>query len=88
MVYLMSTKSCNCETCNGGTPAPPKHFGGSRCVCPCHTLKGQERLDFIEQKKKWDKEPSTKVEPVKVTPSQLDEFFKKLSQEKENAKNL
>jgi len=33
---VMIIQNCDCKTCNGGTPAPPGHFGGSTCICPCH----------------------------------------------------
>jgi len=41
-VYLMPASSCDCKTCNGGTPAPKGVFGGSHCSCPCHNGAGDQ----------------------------------------------
>ena len=72
MVYLITPENCDCETCNGGTPAPPGNFGGSHCCCPCHNLQGIEREDYIRQKKKWLK----KVHSHEVTEKDLEEIQK------------
>jgi hypothetical protein len=50
MVYLSSAESCDCNTCDGGTPAPSGHFGGSMCICQCHTLKGKKKEAYIKEK--------------------------------------
>lgn len=49
MARLIRAQECDCENCNGGTPAPPGNFGGSYCVCPCHKkMSDKERIEFLE----------------------------------------
>ncbi len=50
MVRIINAFECDCGSCNGGTPAPPGHFGGSHCACRCHQLKGPERAAYIAYK--------------------------------------
>lgn len=49
MVYLIPASQCNCKTCNGGHPAPPGVFGGSRCTCPCHNTGVDKRYSSNHQ---------------------------------------
>lgn len=43
MVRILN--GCNCGTCNGGTPAPEGHFGGSACLCRCHEKPGKPLME-------------------------------------------
>lgn len=76
MVYLMSSESCDCRTCNGGTPAPPGNFGGSSCLCPCHTLSGKDKEQYIKEKEKarsrlYDSVEKTKIPRVRAKDSNI-----------------
>ncbi len=56
MVCLIWT--CNCDTCVGGHSVigvPGEMvFGGSKCMCACHTKSGKEREEYIKLKKEWE----------------------------------
>lgn len=50
MVCRLDPESCMCGICDGGQRAPEGYFGGSYCPCQCHSLKGDERKAFIEER--------------------------------------
>ena len=42
---------CDCETCDGGRPAPKGVYGGSICICLCHTSKRFRKRRIKEKRR-------------------------------------
>ena len=51
MVQILNSCDCDCETCDGGKPAPKGIYGGSRCICRCHHDKRYRERRIAEKKR-------------------------------------
>lgn len=51
MVCRLDPANCFCGVCDGGKRAPEGYFGGTYCPCVCHSLKGQELVDYLAKNK-------------------------------------
>ena len=51
MVQILHSCDCDCETCDGGRPAPKGIYGGSVCICWCHASKRASKYRRKERKR-------------------------------------